>query len=188
MRPAFPGLCSWCRVDGFRVQGHLFLCKKHYRFQQMRSKAKQVGKKVPSYDELEKLLNELSDFKCPKCNRGMNWLSKEGTSSVLTLQHDHSGDVRFLCLSCNVRHGGKGTDEFYSWPNNHKKCPGCKLILPFDKFATDRSDRFENKYTYCRKCATLRHKVWVSNNREIFNMKRRAYYHARKESGKPLPR
>ncbi len=56
--------CVNCQDVAHVKQGRQFLCKKHYRFQQMRSTAKRHNKTVPSYDWLE---NEFENIKniCP---------------------------------------------------------------------------------------------------------------------------
>ena len=179
--------CKWCNQEAVRKQGRNWYCKKHYRFSQMRGTAKRRGKVVPSYGDLENLNTETGG-KCPVCKRTLNWLSKDGTSTVVTLQHDRSGGVRFLCLSCNTRHASFPNDTFYSTDPNMRMCPRCKTRLPLSEFSKDNNGRWKNTNTYCRKCRTIMHGEWVSSNREKYNAKRRDYYHARKNAGNPIPR
>ena len=54
--PAFR--CSRCGVAAARKQGHQWLCARHYRFGQMRSRAKRDGKTVPSHDDLERMTRD----------------------------------------------------------------------------------------------------------------------------------
>ena len=122
--------CIWCEIEAFRKQGHIWLCKKHYRFQQMRVSAKHNGKPVPSYEWLEDTWNALQG-KCPICQREINWLSSDGTSTVITLQHDRCGNLRLLCLSCNTRHASFCGDSFYSADPTKRVCPRCRKELPF---------------------------------------------------------
>ncbi len=67
--PAF--VCSRCGVGAVRKQGHQWLCARHYRFGQMRSKAKRAGKTAPTDDTLESLLGN----ECPDCGVVMNLLT-----------------------------------------------------------------------------------------------------------------
>lgn len=179
--------CKWCRRNAFRKQGRIWLCKRHYRFQQMRANAKRHGKSVPAYEWLEQAWNALKN-RCPVCSQKLNWLSSEGTSTVVTLQHDRSGTHRLLCLSCNVRHSSFEDDTFYSSDPSKRVCPRCQYTLPISRFGTDNSGRWKNKKAYCRDCSTWYHRQWVLANKEAFNAKRRAYYHRRKDSDNPIPR
>ena len=178
--------CKWCAGTALRKQGHIWLCKKHYRFQQMRVRAKRFNSFVPTYQQLQEMLP--ADMKCVGCARRMVWLSSEDASRVLSLQHDRSGGVRFLCRACNTRHAARVGDSFYKLSIGEKFCPGCNAALPLSAFSTDNSGRWKNRNTYCRECRTARHAAWVSENRSRENAKRRAYYHARKKSGNPIPR
>jgi len=176
--------CKWCKKKAHVKQGSVWLCKKHYRFMQMRVNAKRNKKTVPPYEELEKILLP----NCPVCKRKFNWLSKEGAQTVITLQHDRSGAFRFLCLSCNVRYASFKDDSFYSQSPKTKICPKCKKEKPWSEYHTDNSARWKNKKTYCKDCSYLIMKNWKLKNKEAFNAKRREYYHRRKESGNPIPR
>jgi hypothetical protein len=158
--PAFP--CHWCLGEPYIKQGHIWLCKIHYRFQSMRTRAKRDKKSVPSYDMLFSMASSAC-MHCPGCNRSMNWLAKEGRSTVVTLQHDRDGKMRFLCLSCNTRHASMPGDSFYSFPKDKKLCPDCQQQLPLEAFATDRTSRWMNKKTYCRRCSNARWKKWNEN-------------------------
>lgn len=179
--------CKWCPEKAHAKQGRIFLCVKHYRFQTMRSKAAADGKSVPGYCELENLLCALDKMRCPACRRKMNWLSADGQDTVLSLQHDREGGHRLLCRSCNTRHAGMPNDLFYSLKDGERWCPCCERILPESEFCKDnhRSKRIK---TYCRGCSLAKHAEWVANNRKKYNASRRSYYHARKESGNPIPR
>ena len=179
--------CKWCDDEAIRKQGRIWLCKKHYRFQQMRVTAKRQGKSVPEYGELERLWQE-SGGTCKVCNRKLNWLSSEGTCTVITLQHDRQGGTRLLCLSCNTRHASFDGDSFYDANSERRVCPSCRRSLPWDSYTTDNSSRWKNKNTYCKECRNTKHAEWVKRNREKYNEKRREYYHKRIANGCPIPR
>ena len=45
----------------------------------------------------------------------------------------------------------------------HKKCSGCKEILPVEEF-NKKSDTSDGLQTYCKKCKNLHYKKWKQNN------------------------
>jgi len=145
------GGCRWCASPAYMKQGRLWLCQKHYRFQQMRANAKRNGKSVPEYETLQSLVDGNVDLICPGCRKPMYWTAEHGLTSVLSLQHDRDGGVRFLCRSCNTRHAGMPGDTFYLLPDAHKLCHACSQVLPLEKFYKDVS-RFANARSYCKKC------------------------------------
>lgn len=161
--PAFPrtaAACAHCAAVAVMLQGHQLLCVKHYRFGQMRATAKRRGLLVPSLNDLEQALQSLSAMQCPYCAVTMNWRGADGQASVVTLQHYRSGAIGFLCRSCNTRHAFFEGDDFMTIPQDHKRCPDCRLILPLTEFCIDRSGRFMDRKTYCRQCSANRHKAW----------------------------
>ena len=178
--------CSTCKKTAVIKQGNQWLCEKHYRFGQMRSCAKRHGKKVPSREELDMMIPD--PFSCQVCNKPMNWRSKDGTSTVATLQHDRAGTMRIICLSCNSRHASFKDDSFYQHDQSKRSCPRCKQSLELVQFCKDESGRWKSLNTYCRTCRTEMHRQWVNRNKERENEKRREYYHRRKASGNPIPR
>jgi hypothetical protein len=183
---AFP--CSRCGIQSVRIQGHQHLCEKHYRFGQMKASAKRHGKPVPSNMDLEEMCLSLTEMRCPTCGRTMNWMGVNGRATVATLQHDRSGLMRILCLSCNTRHASFKGDTFYINDDKTRMCPNCKKTMDRTSFCVDRSSRWLNTNTYCRSCRNEMQRRWVSNNREVYNEKRRKYYHERRLSGNPIPR
>src|SRR5690242_863575 len=80
---------SSCNASASHRQGHQWLCQKHYRFGQMRAKAKQAGKSVPTTIELETLAK--NGLRCGDCNLKMTWLGRENQHLVVTLQHYRDG-------------------------------------------------------------------------------------------------
>jgi hypothetical protein len=53
----------------------------------------------------------------------MNWWLTEGSSTVITLQHDRDGTIRLICKGCNSRHHLHPGDSYYQMPRGHKRCP-----------------------------------------------------------------
>jgi hypothetical protein len=166
--------CSWCSVTSVMKQGRIFLCEKHYRFQQMRSSAKRKEKLVPSYLELENLLSFLQEMKCPTCKRVMNWRSYQGETTVITLQHDRGGRVRFLCRSCNTRHAVLPGDSFYSASKRKKLCQMCGLTKAKKEFYADRS-RTSKLKSQCKVCSDSLVIAWRESSKEKYNGYQRKY-------------
>ena len=151
--------CKWCLMPAYIKQGRIWLCKIHYRFSSMRANAKRHGKVVPSVELLDSFLTP--DYAiCKGCNRKMNWLDKDGKSTVITLQHDRNGTMRFLCRACNTRHANRPGDSFYDDPKNKKLCPDCNQWKEFNAFSIDRHFRWMDRKTYCKECSNDRHKRW----------------------------
>ncbi len=170
-----PALCKWCSEPSHIKQGRIWLCVKHYRFSTMRSTAKRFGKIVPSYQELEVLLSDTRGLVCKDCNRQMNWLSREGQSTVVSLQHYRSGKLALVCRACNTRHAKYKADTFCELPKDSKRCPSCGEIKKLSEFKGDFSGRWANRKTYCVPCSNKKHRDWVDKNREYVNAKQREY-------------
>lgn len=156
--PAFP--CSCCGVTAFRIQGHQWLCEKHYRFGQMRAKAKQAQKYVPSRLQLDELYKE--GFACADCQLPMCWTVHNGTQElVATLQHYRDGSIALVCRSCNSRHGSMTGDTYRDMPKDHRKCPQCNEVKPFVMFSADngRSGKMKLK-SWCKQCSSEAHREW----------------------------
>ena len=179
--------CGRCGSEALRRQGHQWLCAMHYRFGQMRQRARRDGKAIPTWTECENLSTHLRDMACPNCKRRMNWLARDGQATVVTFQHYRSGSFGLVCRSCNTRHAALPGDEFEGLPTTHKRCPRCMAIKHFDEFSTDRG-RYMGKKTYCRACEAVRHREWVDASGETYRAARRAYYHKRAADGRPIPR
>ncbi len=140
---------------------------------QMRVNAKRHNKTVPSYEELEKMFLK-DNMECESCKKPLNWLSKEGSDSVITLQHDDSGEFKFLCLSCNTKHGRGCRDLIYSIKENESYCKSCDKVK-------DKSEFFKDKYkkdglkSSCKDCANKKVKNWKNGNKEKYNEYQRCY-------------
>lgn len=167
-----PAQCSKCVLVATHRQGHQNLCPKHYRFGQMRALAKRRGKEVPTIEALE----TISSFGliCPDCNRPMNWLAKDGQSTVASLQHYRDGTISIVCRSCNTRHAFMSGDSYCDMPANHKLCPKCKQVLAAEEFYSDagRTGSIRRK-SWCRSCSGEAHKQWRMKNRDYYNAKQR---------------
>lgn len=130
-------------------------CAKHLRFSKMQVGARWAGKSVPSTAELDELLPK--DMKCPACKRTMNWFSKDGRSTMVTLQHDRNGNHRLICHACNSRHARMPGDSFYEIPAGHKYCSGCANIKPYAEFHKSFTEgRWNNLFQYCKTCVSER--------------------------------
>ena len=141
------------------------LCPKHHRFGMMREIAKAARKRVPSYEELESLLAQLKDLKCPVCNRVMVWFKHESDRTVITLQHNRDGSIALICFSCNSRHRDNG-DALYQIGPDQKRCSRCKRVLPLSGFTSDRtSGVWANRKCVCKTCANAYRREWAAKNR-----------------------
>ena len=153
-----------CNSPAFRRLGNAKYCHRHYRFATMRACAKRHGKTVPTTEQFETLIPD--GMVCPPCGRVMNWLAKDGESTVMSLQHDRSGAYRLICRACNTRHAAHEGDEFYAIPADQRRCPGCLRVMPLSAFSMDTT-KWLGRKTYCKGCASGRHKAWRSSRARI---------------------
>lgn len=174
--------CSVCGLPATHLQGHQHLCPMHYRFGQMRAAAKRHGKAVPSRKDLNMMVNGLKSMRCPRCDRGMNWLQSGGADTVVTLQHYRSGGLGLLCLSCNVRHAFKSGDSFMQSSEGSKPCPKCLRVFPLSSFWRVSGRRFDQRHTYCPECSGKRLGSWRRKNRESYNAYQRQWRASKKRS------
>lgn len=140
---------------------------------QMRVTAKRHNKTVPSYDNLELMLTR-SKMNCESCEKPLNWLSKEGADSVITLQHDDSGEFKFLCLSCNTRHGRGCRDLIYLIKKDESYCKKCDKIKSSSEFFKDKYKKSGLK-SNCKECSNKKLKDWKNGNKEKYNEYQRKY-------------
>ncbi len=147
-----PICCHWCDSLATDRRGKLHVCIKHYRFVAMRVTAKADGKLVPTFDQLESMANDLDEMGCPHCKAVMVWRRKDGGTSVVSLQHDRSGEMRFLCLSCNARHVSCPDDSFYTHSLSQRPCSLCKKWLPLEDFGRRRQNGREVRKSRCFVC------------------------------------
>lgn len=177
--------CSRCKFEATIKQGNQHLCDKHYRFGQMRANAKRHEKLVPTHEQLERMASD--GMRCPDCETKMNWRSKDGKSTVASLQHYRSGAMAIVCRSCNTRHASMDGDSYCSMPKDHKRCPSCKSIKPQSEFSKDngRSGVIRLK-SICKSCSDIKVKQWKESNRDKYNEYQRAYRAKRKAQGNPV--
>jgi hypothetical protein len=173
--------CHRCGEVSARFRSGQWLCPRHYRFLSMRESAKRRQVVVPSDAQLQSIL-DTAGMDCPVCHRTMNWLREEGTQTVVTLQHDRDGNMRFLCMSCNCRHWAYDGDSFYEVGPDQKRCNHCGQVKPLADFCTNNANRWANKNNVCRACAAQAHQEYRAKPeyREKFNAYMRAYKAARR--------
>lgn len=141
------------------------LCVKHYRFTSMRQVAHRTKKRAPSFSEMDKLVP--SGMICPPCGRRMNWAKKEGAGTVITLQHDRSGRLKMICMSCNSRHARFKGDTFYKIQPDERKCSLCGKLKHFTEFPRSRGgSRWKGRTSPCLPCHRKKNERWRKENRE----------------------
>lgn len=135
--------CRRCDARRFRST----LCRKHYRLAYMGYMSRHRGKRAPSIGALEKLVP--NPFDCPVCSRPMIWTCRKLTGRVVTIQHDASGRIRLICMSCNARHAGFVGDKLYRLRDGFKFCSQCKRSRPQSEFYKSARGYF---LSACRDC------------------------------------
>lgn len=145
--------CAQCDSVGFH-RNDQSICKKHYRIRYMIDSCRRDGKKRPSRNHLEKLWNSLKGFKCPSCKRKMiqKTTGNSSRSRVVTLQHDHSGEIRLICLQCNSRHKNYKRDLFYKINTDEKKCGKCQIVKKLTEFYNASGRYYGGKACTCKNC------------------------------------
>lgn len=147
--------CARCKTEASHYQGHQWLCPKHYRFGQMRSTAARRNKFVPSHDELERMASH--SLNCWDCGAPMNWLSRDGKNSVVSLKHYRDGTMGFACRSCSTRHTFAPDDSYRDQPKDHKYCPSCGEVKPFAEYDLTKGRGIHGNNSYCKSCADITH-------------------------------
>jgi hypothetical protein len=147
------------------------------KFASMRCDSRRRGKAVPTVSDLWQMASAVTALDgrllCPTCGREMVWRSERGMSRsrVVSLQHDVSGAMRFLCLGCNVKHGNLPEDDFYGLPAGHKRCCRCRTVKPCAEFCADRS-RPSGLKAHCRACQKANYEMKRSCWREWVRRRR----------------
>jgi bacterioferritin-associated ferredoxin len=165
--------CPRCTEPGFLKSGNQWLCPRHYRFTQMRVSAKGDGKTVPSHEQLAAMVP--TDMRCPDCQRAMNWLSRDGRATVLSLQHYRDGTMSLVCLSCNRRHAFAPGDSFRTDPKDSKWCPVCKKLKHRSEYFAHPGQSHLGIRSRCKTCDMAAREAWVDKNREYYNAYRKAW-------------
>lgn len=126
-------------------------CTVHHRMMRMRHAASSTGKFVPTMEWM--IENWPDPLVCPVCKVEMALLVGDDRRRVISLQHDKSGTVRFLCVSCNMRHSATTQDEksFYNQEDGKLWCNTCKQLLPPEKFYRN-SNSSTGRHYKCRSC------------------------------------
>ena len=151
-----------CGEIGFRFHGDRWQCVIHFRLDCMRECARSKGKYVPSHDELLALVAEAVSnvMKCSHCKQFMVWFGVPGQSNVVSLQHDRSGKIRFLCKECNNRHQSFPADTFYDYPPDWRWCSRCKRAKHLSEFYKGKAG------ACCRACRkALNKSMWEIHGR-----------------------
>jgi len=159
-------------------------CNLHYRSNQMRDSASAKGKIVPNQIWLERELIriELAGMICPHCSIQMQWSGAGSRKNTITLQHDFSGDLRLLCLSCNVKHSNHGSDDYYQLLPGENHCARCHQVFPEDSFPSQlMKDGTRKKRSYCRGC-----RAEYDRQRKLKKKKKSKASKAKKELTKKL--
>lgn len=161
-------VCSRCSDKSVRKQGHQYLCAKHYRFGQMRAKAKQDCKLVPTHSQLHSMKG--ANLRCPDCSVQMNWLAGDGQSTVATLQHYRDKTMAIVCRSCNTRHAAMPDDSYRDMPKDSKYCPACRQVKSLNEFNADNGRSGPLKVqSKCKACNRSALEKWREKNRDRYN-------------------
>lgn len=156
--------CTRCGREPDRYHGDRWLCIVHYRFETMRDAARLKRKYVPSHSELEALRNdlEMNGMKCRACECVMIWSGRPEDGNIVSLQHDASGSICFLCKRCNCKHGQLPGDLFYSLPEGQWYCAKCKTIKDIDgEFYRLNSGKLSS---WCKSCRRSTNKeMWAKH-------------------------
>lgn len=152
-----------CGEPESRFRGNHWICIVHNRFDTMTTCARDKGKRIPTYEELSSMAATLiaNDMKCWHCGQKTQWAGKRSDTHTITLQHDRSGEIRFLCKTCNARHQFFPGDTFYDVPLDHKFCPKCKRTMHASEFYPLPNGK---PRTYCKDCKNL---IAVEEYRQI---------------------
>ncbi len=174
--------CSRCEKEAAIKQGNQWLCDKHYRFGQMRQKARISGKYVPTHDELEVISSD--GMKCADCCVKMNWRAKDGQCTVASLQHYRNGDLAIVCRTCNTRHAFMPGDTYREMDKSAKLCPCCKEVKSLSEFYSDRArSGTAKRKSACKGCSNKKTNQWREGNREKYNKYQRERRERIKQEG-----
>ena len=132
-------------------------CAKHFRFTRMIRAARGRNKYVPTFHELEVLLENLVNFQCPSCQKQMKFTVYEsGMPDIVSLQHNRDGSISLICLSCNSRHQHYPNDSFYFRDKNMKRCSKCKTEKMLNQFhKSNNTVNILKLQTYCKDCIKI---------------------------------
>ena len=148
--------CAECDLEAVKWLGYYRYCAVHYRKLRVRAAARQDGKTVPSVAVVDQLFADVlaNGMVCECCKRVMGWLRVDAGNCTASLQHDHGGGYRIICLACNKRHASYAGDSFYSLKPGHKQCHACKVVKPLSDFHNS-SRGWLGKTQRCRSCTKI---------------------------------
>ena len=159
--------CPRCGDVAYQKNGNQRLCRKHLRFSQMVATANRRGLLAPTHAELHRLHAVLDNMACPHCHRTMNWMRRDGSSTVISLQHYRDGSFGLICVSCNTRHYYMPDDDFNTLLPGHKWCPSCRTIKPLGQFQANNSRKWTGKRSHCRECCNRPRRASVASRQEL---------------------
>lgn len=138
------------RIAQHKHGGSVF-CDKHYKFHNIICDCKQNRKYIPGYEELENLLNQLIDMKCPICRKQMIWNKSWGDNKNIISFYQNNDKILLICKGCNLKRATHSLkDKCFDIPKNFNYCCLCKNILNKNQFPKYK------KITYCYKCNALK--------------------------------
>lgn len=163
--------CDRCDRETHRYRSKQNLCEVHYRVVQMRDSARSSGKYTPTPGEMNQMVEALiaNGMKCEACSVEMVWGTGErGRSDVVSLQHDRSGDVRLICMGCNIRHYTFPDDTFYNHADRQSAhCARCHRTLPLSSFYVNARGRRAG--SCCKECRKeLNREMWKVHGRRWY--------------------
>jgi len=149
-----------CNERGILPNGTAAYCPKHMRTKKMMDGCKRHGKDNPGRKWLDRELDkvEANGMRCPLCGCSVVFKgNRSKVGNVISLQHDNDGNMRLICVTCNVKHQTMG-DSIYKHGPDKRRCNRCKEVLHrsrFGKFRNSERGR-EREHSYCRECNKAR--------------------------------
>jgi hypothetical protein len=177
-------LCKRCGDLRVRINSSVVGCKRCWRFRYMRICATKYNKVVPSIDALDEMEASLVRFQCPHCSRQMNWLAREGESTVVTLQHYRDGRMGLICRACNTKHAKMPEQVFLSLRDGQKWCPACKTVKALSGFYASAHTK-EKVTSVCKPCCHMKRRELNQNN-AAFRERQRLYQKALRNKKKEM--
>jgi len=104
--------CSFCHPER---KGLGKVCIPHQKILRLIETACRAGN-VIDVEQLEKMINDLPNFQCPKCRHFMIWFRGENYSSeekrqVVTVRFDSDNKPEIICYGCFVSAQHKSATE-----------------------------------------------------------------------------
>lgn len=114
----------------------------------------------PTITTTQDAMNEWADADrtCPKCGITRTNLDFWNWCNPLNAPKQYDS-----CGHCRSRK--KPGPQREALPENHKRCSGCKEVLPHDRFGVGKHQK-DGLNQYCRECANTRSKEWYRRKKE----------------------